>query len=102
MEAQHKSLQQEQEAAEFEKLQAKFGFSDKVGWHTGVLLTEAGAQVWLGILELATGQDCAARRAAGMCSSWVTSCPPAAVICLQQRRSEKTHCIACQASSCRA
>jgi hypothetical protein len=33
LEAQHKSLQQEQEAAEFEKLQAKFGFSDKVGWH---------------------------------------------------------------------
>lgn len=30
LESQHKSYQQEQEAAEFEKLQMKFGFSDKV------------------------------------------------------------------------
>lgn len=43
MEAQHKSLQQEQEAAEFEKLQAKFGFSDKVGWRPGVLHTAQAA-----------------------------------------------------------
>jgi hypothetical protein len=35
-ESQQRSLQQEQEAAEFEKLQMKFGFSDKVSTAAGL------------------------------------------------------------------
>lgn len=47
LEAQHRSHQVEQEAAEFEKLQMKFGFSDKVSTACRHCRIAMGALSWV-------------------------------------------------------
>jgi hypothetical protein len=56
LESQHKGFQQEQEAAEFEKLQMKFGFSDKVSTSSSRLPVSQPAS-WYTVMVVANNND---------------------------------------------